>query len=249
MIIFTDGSSRGNPGPGGCGAILIFPDKKGGKLIQEVGIFAKMTTNNRMELMAVIRAFIFMEENFKKLFMEINDLEIYTDSSYLLNGITAWIYAWQKNNWKLSTDKNQEVANKDLWQQLISLKDCLQTKKIKINWKKIKGHSVVVGNQIADQIATEYADKKKREDFFGDLKVYEVLNEVVILDNLKNFIENGGGKEEKKEIVYLSLVEGKLFRDKTWAECEKRVKGKKGVKFKKITNSFEEKEILQKWER
>ncbi|MBA4319012.1 MAG: ribonuclease HI, partial [Flavobacterium sp.] len=102
IIIFSDGSSRGNPGPGGWGAII----SRKGKVI-ELGGGDKHTTNNRMELLAVINALGSPAS-------QLSEIILNTDSSYVINGITKWVYGWQKNSWINS--QKEEVANRDLWE-------------------------------------------------------------------------------------------------------------------------------------
>ena len=135
-IIYTDGACSGNPGPGGWGAV-IFDEKK---RQQNISGKVKDTTNNRMELMAPIMAL-------KKIKSKSN-IVIFTDSTYVKNGITEWIKKWEKNGWKSSNKK--AVKNKDLW---IKLKDLCQ--KNKVLWKWVKGHSNNKYNNVADELATE----------------------------------------------------------------------------------------------
>jgi len=135
LEIYTDGACRGNPGVGGWGAILKYDNK-----IKEINGFSKETTNNIMELSAVIKAL-----------KELNrscDIIITTDSNYVKDGITKWIYNWKKNGWKTANKK--PVKNKELWLELDDL-----VIKHKINWKWIKGHSGHPENERADQLANE----------------------------------------------------------------------------------------------
>jgi ribonuclease HI len=148
IIIYTDGSSRGNPGPGGWGAIIIYDDEISNSQfpiskIKEIGGREEKTTNNRMEMMAAIEALKNVPENV--------EAEIYADSEYLINGITVWIKNWQKNNWR--TKDKREVLNKDLWQKLLA-----ETEKRNVEWKKVLGHSGHEWNDRCDEIATGFAD-------------------------------------------------------------------------------------------
>ena len=135
-IIYTDGACSGNPGPGGWGAVIIDEKKKQ----QNISGKIKDTTNNRMELMAPIMAL-------KKIKSK-SDIVIFTDSTYVKNGITDWIKKWEKNGWKSSNKKT--VKNKDLW---IKLNELCQ--KNKVLWKWVKGHSNNRYNNLADELATE----------------------------------------------------------------------------------------------
>ena len=109
IVIHTDGSSKGNPGPGGWGAIIEDRNTSNEIRIKEIGGREESTTNNRMEMKAVIEAL--------KNVLESSEIEIHTDSEYLINGITIWIKNWQKNNWR--TKDKRDVLNKDLWQELL----------------------------------------------------------------------------------------------------------------------------------
>ncbi|MAR79049.1 MAG: ribonuclease HI [Rhodospirillaceae bacterium] len=131
--IYTDGACSGNPGPGGWGAQLIYNDS-----VKEISGYEANTTNNRMELIAVISSLEYIEIN--------EDIEIYTDSVYVMDGITKWIKNWKKNKWLTSAKK--PVKNEDLWKKLDKL-----CKAKKINWSWVKGHSGNKGNERADYLA------------------------------------------------------------------------------------------------
>ena len=152
ITIYTDGSSKGNPGPGGWGAIIF-----NGENVKEIGSRENMTTNNRMEIMAAIEALKNLEACPNN---EIGRVVIYTDSEYLIKGITTWIKNWQKNNWR--TKDKREVLNKDLWEKLLEL-----TEGKNIEWKKVAGHSGHEFNERCDEIATSFADGEKVELYNG----------------------------------------------------------------------------------
>ena len=135
-IIYTDGACSGNPGPGGWGAVIFDEREKQNNISGKV----KDTTNNRMELTAPIMAL-------KKIKSK-SHITIFTDSTYVKNGITEWIKKWEKNGWKNSNKK--PVKNKDLW---IKLNDLCQ--KNKVIWKWVKGHSDNKYNTLADELATQ----------------------------------------------------------------------------------------------
>lgn len=137
--IFTDGACRGNPGPGGWGALLRYNG-------HEKTIYGgeSETTNNRMELMAVIQALTLLKKPCV--------IEVTIDSQYVLKGITEWIPMWKKRNWK--TASNKPVKNKDLWQQLDEL-----VNKHEIRWQWIKGHSGHPENEQADRLANLAIDE------------------------------------------------------------------------------------------
>ena len=131
--IFTDGACKGNPGVGGWGVLI-----KSSNYINELKGYEQLTTNNRMELIAVIEGIKSIEKN--------ANIEITTDSKYVKNGINLWINNWKKNDWKTSSKK--PVKNKELWLDLDKL-----VQNYNIEWKWVKGHSGHPGNERADQLA------------------------------------------------------------------------------------------------
>jgi len=135
LVIYTDGACSGNPGPGGWGALLIFGDTE-----KELYGGDASTTNNRMELMAAIKALQAIKPGYTA------DLTLWTDSTYVLKGITEWIQGWKARHWKKSDKK--PVINVDLWQELDAL-----NAKLNVDWKWVKGHAGVEGNERADALA------------------------------------------------------------------------------------------------
>ena len=141
--IYTDGACKGNPGIGGWGALLVHNE-------QSIEIFdgELETTNNRMELIAVIEALNHATS------MN-DDIQIYTDSSYVQKGIQEWIHNWKKNGWRSSNKK--PVKNQDLWQKLDKLNSSLN-----VEWFWVKGHAGHPGNERADFLANEGVKKIQR---------------------------------------------------------------------------------------
>jgi ribonuclease HI len=133
VIIYTDGACRGNPGPGGWGVILSYKGR-----IKELYGAENLTTNNRMELMAAIKA---LESLTRPCLVELN-----SDSIYVLKGITDWMPNWKKRGWK--TAARTPVKNEDLWRRLDTA-----ISKHKVEWKWVKGHSGDTGNDRADALA------------------------------------------------------------------------------------------------
>ena len=131
--LFTDGACKGNPGPGGWGALLRF-----GGIEKSLYGGEADTTNNRMELMAAIEGL--------KALKEPCDVLLVTDSQYVLKGVTEWMNGWKRNGWK--TAAKQPVKNADLWQLLDE-----QAQRHKINWKWVRGHTGHRENEIADSLA------------------------------------------------------------------------------------------------
>jgi ribonuclease HI len=142
VTIYTDGACAGNPGPGGWGAYFIYGDHR-----QELYGHELHTTNNRMEILAAIKALAALTGAC--------EVALYTDSVYLKNGITIWIHKWLENNWR--TSNKALVKNTDLWQTLRE-----EVSKHQINWHWVKGHSTNIGNQIADRLAC--AGKNQAEE-------------------------------------------------------------------------------------
>ncbi len=139
--IYTDGACSGNPGNGGWGAVLLYNDHE-----KKISGSANDTTNNRMELMAVI-------EGLKAIKSGKLAITVFTDSKYVQNGITSWIHSWKKNGWRSSSKK--PVKNVDLWQDLDQV-----SQKFNIDWQWVKGHAGNKYNEIADQLATSAVKKK-----------------------------------------------------------------------------------------
>jgi len=138
--IYTDGACSGNPGPGGWGAVIF--DKNNTQ--KNISGNEKNTTNNRMELLAAIMALKKIKSG--------SDVVIYTDSTYVKNGITEWMVNWKKNDWKTSNKK--PVKNKELWLLLDKLNNYHS-----IEWKWVKAHAGNLGNERADYLASTAAEK------------------------------------------------------------------------------------------
>ena len=242
FVMFTDGASRGNPGPGGWGAIIIEeanPPAGGNKQkeshVTELGGGEEHTTNNKMELVAAIQGISHTPPG--------SSITLYTDSSYVINGITKWIEGWKKNGWKTKT--REDVMNKVLWMELDS---AIENRMV--NWKYVGGHVGIVGNERCDEIATEFADDKKVRLYTGPLAEYSLKSILSIsLDEMKQIKKQSNSvRSNSKAFSYISRVEGKVMVHKTWAECEKRVKGVSGAKFKKALDAAEERMIVREYE-
>lgn len=230
VIIFVDGASSGNPGPGGWGAIIATPE---GQVI-ELGGRENPTTNNRMELTGAIQALSFLAN-------QNSPIEIFTDSAYVIRGITQWIWAWRKRDWVSAEGK--DVANSDLWKRLFQV-----TLKKEIRWGYVRGHSGIPGNERADEIAVSFSQGKRGDLYRGPLLRYSIpihdIPEDTSLPDLKPR-EKSGSKPQAYS--YLSVVGTLAMRHPTWKECESRIKGQSGAKFKKAMSAEEESQILKKW--
>jgi len=155
ILVYTDGSSLGNPGEGGWG-IIFLTDKK----VFEMGGYFKDVTNNQMELWALKKALEFMVEkniqNYKIIFR--------IDSKYTIDGVTKWIYSWVKNNWKKSDKKS--VLNKEIWEEIFNAKGILETEN-ELIFEHVPAHKGEEYNERVDDIARGFAEKRDVELYRG----------------------------------------------------------------------------------
>ena len=234
--VFTDGAAKGNPGPGGWGAIVITPDEK----VMELGAGSPHTTNNKMELSGAIAAL-----------EEIADMagpvSIYTDSTYLIQGITQWVWNWRKKGWRTST--GGEVLNRDLWERLFALASARGPKGI--DWHWVRGHVGTAGNERCDEIAVAFSLQQPPNLYRGPLQSYHIdvlaVPHETSLPRRSAASVGNGGATKAKAYSYLSVVDDVPMRHATWAECEQRVKGRSGARFKKTTSAADENAILRDW--
>ena len=271
IVAFTDGAASGNPGPGGWAAVVVTPQGH----VTELGGGAAHTTNNKMELTGAIKAL-------EHIAREPQPVRIYTDSSYVIKGITQWVWNWQRRGWK--TAAGGDVLNRDLWEQLLSLVNAHGRNRIEWHW--VRGHDGTPGNERVDEIAVAFSRGRDEQLYDGPLSAYGLA----ILDLPDNTtlparvsagrgsatpVRNGplfatdaghdplAGTEARGAKVadaaktrstskgsaysYLSLIDGALERHATWAECERRVKGRAGARFKKAMSAADEADILRSW--
>lgn len=241
ITIYTDGASRGNPGPGGWAASIQHPNGK----VAEIGGAEGHTTNNRMELTAILKALEYVKEHLGKP-DAVKTVEINTDSAYALNGATKWIYGWFKNNWQ--TADGQPVANQDLWEEIHQLTWYFKPK-CELQFTKVSGHDGVLGNERADLIATAFADGDRILLYVGGGRDYErLLSESV---GMRKPEKKSSAKKSRENTgpgySYLSQIGGLIEIHRTWKECEARVKGKSGARFKKAMTPEEEASIILEW--
>lgn len=229
ITIFTDGSSRGNPGPGGWGAIVSTSNE-----VKELGGREDHTTNNRMELAAAINALVYVDES------DITgDITLQTDSKYVIKGITSWVSGWKKNGWK--TANKTDVVNRDLWEAL-----SFAVSGLSIDWKYVEGHAGHPGNERCDEIATSFADNVEIPLYHGDTAKYLVDLDV---KPISSGIKSSKKSSSAKAYSYVSSIGGIVEIHKTWSECEARVKGKSGARFKKVFSKDEEIALVSEWKR
>jgi len=234
IVVFADGAAIGNPGPGGWGTIVIESTRN----VRELGGHVPHTTNNRMEMTAVIAGL-------EAIGGAPGTITICSDSSYLIQGITAWIHGWKRRGWK--TASGSAVLNRDLWEQLDELAQRRPGSGV-LRWQHVRGHAGIPGNERVDDIARGFAEGSPPNLYDGPFEAYEI--EVFPLPaagserRTNSSTRRRGGKQAYS---YLSLVDGRPSRHATWPECERRVKGVSGARFKKAFSAAEEVEILRGW--
>jgi ribonuclease HI len=243
IVIYTDGACTGNPGPGGWGSIVALPDGS----VREMGGSAPQTTNNRMEMSAAIHALgaLDLEQG--------HDIIIYTDSTYLIQGITKWVWGWRNRGWKSAEGK--DVANREMWEELV--RQVSRVKPAKIDWKYVRGHTGNEGNERCDTIAVAFSHGKREQLYVGPIDAYfvdlsEQPEEAALPERKSNGSGPGGTKSAGTDkaapghVTYLVSDNGVVTRYHRWADCEKAVKGR-NVKFKKAKSEQEERAILVSW--
>lgn len=224
IIIYCDGSSIGNPGPGGWGAVVAH-----GKTVREMGGFDTKTTNNRMELTAALESLQSLSAG--------SQVTLHTDSQYVINGITKWVFGWIKNGWQ--TKEKKDVLNADLWERLVHA-----TKKHTVTWEHVRGHAGIDLNERADMLANGYARKEEVKLFSGTDAAYKEF--LKGMPKARVVSKSKSTKKTGAAYSYVSVIDGKVLTHKTWGECEARVKGKK-AKFKKAFTKEEEDALKSEW--
>ncbi len=224
-IIFSDGACSGNPGPGGWGAIVVNPDDQ----VQELGEGAPATTNNRMELSAVIAAIEYVCSNVKENSSGAKfSVRVISDSSYVLDGFKSRAKRWSETGWK--TSAGTDVLNRDLWEKSLQVMAAVRANGGVLKYELVKGHAGIEANDRADEISVAFSKGGSVELYKGPLSGYTVSLST-----------------EPFSMFYISFVDGNLTRHRTWDECSKATSGKKGAKFKKINSKQEEHDTLQSW--
>lgn len=193
FIAFTDGASRGNPGPAGWGAIVANKEK-----VTELGGFIDNGTNNQAELQAICEVLKSVKE------VNTDKITVYVDSAYVKQGAESWVHGWSKNGWK--TKEGDSIKNKSLWQELFDLQA-----DINVVYKRIKGHSGIPANERADDIATSFSDGESPELYDGVRESYGISlnpnpeylpNHPVYLSFLDGIVHQHESWEDCKERVH-----------------------------------------------
>lgn len=203
--------------------------------IEELGGGEKRATNNRMELMAALRAI----ERVRKDQASTREqrILILTDSMYLINGMTKWAHGWARKGWP------EDLANRELWQELYAVRGHLE-------WRHVRGHAGIPGNERADQIAVGFSKGAAPALFVGAATEYPVQLSAALPPSAPPSAGDTShtvAPSPASSVVYLSLVDGKLERHTDWKSCEARVKGRSGARFQKALSPQEEAEILTRW--
>lgn len=271
--IYTDGACRGNPGPGGYGAVIEL-ETSGGRLTQELMGAARLTTNNRMELVAPAAALLWLEDLIREenqvLTGEVPEITIHTDSTYVLKGVTDWHHQWEQRDWK--TAAGQPVVNQDLWQLLIGVWKRFSPRPV---WQKVKAHSGHPQNERADDLARlagegEPVDLKtplprwREGDELARLVAREPDNKPDPVKSPKAPAPTGqkpGGSDQPRFHAnppsdwkqgsfpfYLAYLPKKGWaRIGDWPTCQATVAGVSRARYQKIKTPAQLKEVLAKW--
>lgn len=222
--IFTDGACSGNPGPGGWAAIIRWPDDE----VQELGGGEPRATNNRMELMAALRA---LEHARERAGGAVHAL-VFTDSTYLIRGMTEWAPKWEAKGWP------EDLANRTLWQ-------ALWDHRAGVEWHHVAAHAGIPGNERVDTIAVAYTHGQYPSLYQGPRAQYDV--DLEIITSRTAGVKSKSRSRSKTPGVYLSLVDGQFQRHRDWKSCEAVVKGRSGARFQKAVSPEEEAEICARW--
>jgi len=232
IVVFADGAAKGNPGPGGWGTIVVRPDGQ----VTELGGGASHTTNNQMELTAVIEAL-------RQLGDTSGPIALHTDSTYVIRGARDWIHGWRRRGWK--TVDGGDVLNRELWESLARLL-AARGRAGRVEWHYVRGHTGVPGNERVDEIADAHASGKPVALYRGPLLRYPIAV-LDVPEDTRVPERSAGSAARRTAYSYLSLVDGELARHATWAECERRVRGRSGARFKKAMSAADEAAILRGW--
>jgi len=215
---YTDGACRGNPGPGGWGVRILYPDG----LVRELGGREAATTNNRMELQGAIQALQLLRTS--------SQVTLYTDSRYVIDGVTKWLHAWRRRGWVTAT--NTPVKNQDLWMRLA------QENHPGVRWRHVYGHSGDPNNERVDTIARAWADGMPLALFCGQAGAPEdpvgSTWAAPTLSVSTSSTRGSRGSRGSGPVRYISLVRGTVAIDTQWAACEARVRGVPGAHYRKI---------------
>jgi ribonuclease HI len=222
VVVFADGACSGNPGPGGWAALILRPTVSQSE-ISSLGLWgsASSTTNNVMELTALLKALETLSHE------PALELKVALDSTYVLKGCQEWRLGWRKRGW-IKSD-GSPVANLELWKKLDAM---LNARRGPIEWIWVEGHAGILGNEWVDSRAVDACQNQSQGE--------EALS-------LESDFLTFEASVAKSKPIYLSLVDGVLKEHTRWSECEARVKGQKGARFKKVSSPQEREKCLKGW--
>jgi len=218
--VYTDGACLGNPGPGGWGVRILYPEGR----VCELGGMAAATTNNRMELQAAIEAL--------QVLHTASQVAIFTDSRYVIDGLTKWLNAWRRRGWV--TTANTPVKNRDLWMTLERLHHS------GVRWQHVYGHRGDPNNERVDHIARAYAAGTCPALFCGLAGAPDdpVSGPAAIVPPTplvsETIAKSQGLTRAPGPVRYASIVEGVVAIDTNWAACAARVRGVSGARYRKV---------------
>ena len=234
IALFTDGACSGNPGPGGWACVLALPDGRA----RELAGGERATTNNRMEMRAVLEGLL-----------AVKDLPgvavVHTDSTYVLGGMTKWLAGWKRRGWL--TAAGEPVKNEDLWRALESARDARG--RGGVSWRWVRGHDGHDANERCDVLAVALSKGKPFDLYDGPLLSYPYgsLSPSPEEPLPESKPRGSAPAAPSGPATYLSLVDGRLERHSVWKDCEARVKGRGGAKYKKVRSPEEERDVLSSW--
>jgi ribonuclease HI len=219
-IAYADGACLGNPGPGGWGVRIYYPDGT----VCELGGAAASTTNNRMELQAAIEAL--------KRLAAFPRATMVTDSRYVIDGLTKWLQAWRRRGW--TTVAGTPVKNRRLWMALDRLNHA------KIRWQHVRGHTGDPDNERVDAIARAFAKGERPALFRGPAgDASDPVKSAPASASFRCVAASPPGKTPMAKARYVSIVQGEVALDNDWAACEARVRGVSGARYKKVRTAAE----------
>lgn len=232
LALFTDGACSGNPGPGGWAFVAALPDGR----VKEGAGRVEATTNNRMEMTAVIQALAVVQG--------ISAVAVvHTDSTYVLGGVTGWLSNWKRRGWR--TAEGNPVKNEDLWRSLDAAVAARGPGGVE--WRWVRGHDGHDANERCDALAVAMSRRRRVELYDGPFNAYPYGSlapspqaPAAPRPHLRCAPAVGG------PVVYLSLLDGRLERHASWKECEARVKGRP-ARFKKVRTPGEEAAVRRAW--
>ncbi|MDX6769374.1 MAG: ribonuclease HI [Elusimicrobiota bacterium] len=234
IVLFTDGACSGNPGPGGWACVLALPDGRA----RELAGGERATTNNRMEMRAVLEGLLAVQGL-------PGVAVVHTDSTYVLGGMTKWMSGWKRRGWR--TAAGEPVKNEDLWRALDAAREARG--RGGVSWRWVRGHDGHDANERCDELAVAFSKGRPVTLYDGALVGYPYGSLAPSPEAPLPESKPGGGRpaEPAGPATYLSLVDGRLERHAAWKDCEARVKGRGGARFKKVRSPEEERAVLSAW--